>query len=92
MNADELFHLLYEKCFTGKYKIRWLAFPEMGSSECYYGYYYAEHELYVIRDAMTDQLSFVNAKSPKEAFLKFKQRIEEAQSAGGWTDDYSAEY
>ncbi len=62
--------------------LRWHNFPKIALCEAYYSYYYAENRLYVIRDAMTDQLFFVKADSPKEAFLKFNQRMNDAISAG----------
>lgn len=86
MDADKLFHLLYEKCFAGKHTICWRAFSEMGLSECYYSYYYAEARLYIIRDGLTDQLFFVKADSPKDAFMKFHKRMEDALNAGRYVE------
>lgn len=44
--------------------------------ECYdyYDYYYAESELYIIRDRIRETLYFVQAKSPYEAYIKFASR------------------
>ena len=59
----------------------------MGKDEQWYSYYYAENRLYIIRDGMTDQLFFVKADSPKDAFRKFKTAMEEAQNAGSYVDE-----
>lgn len=45
-------------------------------------WYYAEKEQYIIRDVMTDMYFFVKARSPKEAFKKFRDRLDEAMNAG----------
>ena len=35
-----------------------------------YGYYYAEERIYLVRNMITDMISIVSARSPKEAFEK----------------------
>lgn len=72
-NFDSLIHVF----FKHKDSLRWRNFPKIGLNESYYGYYYAEDELYIIRDGMTNMLYFVEAKSPKEAFMKFHDMMEE---------------
>ena len=83
---DIWLHWFYENCINGKYVI-WHSFPEMGMGELYYNYYYAENLLYIIRDGMTDQLYFVKAGSPREAYLEFFRRMEEIQNAGSYVLD-----
>ena len=48
--------------------IRWLDFKTVGLDEPYNDYYYAEDELYIIRDRVTECIFFTEARSPKEAF------------------------
>lgn len=80
---DKWLHWFYDNCINGKY-VRWHSFPEIGEGESYYSYYYVYNRLYIIRDGMTDQLYFVKAGSPREAYLKFCRVIEEAQNAGSY--------
>lgn len=68
--------------FNNIVHLRWTSFPDLGLNESYYNYYYAEDRLYIIRDGLTDQLFFVKADSPKDAFLKFNKRMEDALNAG----------
>ena len=46
----------------------------------------AEARLYIIRDGLTDQLFFVKADSPKDAFMKFHKRMEDVLNAGRYVD------
>lgn len=48
----------------------------------YFGVWYAEEQLYIIRDCMTDAYYFVLARNPRGAIGKVKERIEMAESAG----------
>lgn len=68
--------------FNSIVHLRWISFPDFGLNEAFYDYYYAEDKLYIIRDGLTDQLFFVKADSPKEAFMKFNKRMEDALNAG----------
>jgi hypothetical protein len=83
MELDKWLHWFYENCIKGKY-VRWHSFPEMRKGESYYSYYYAENRLYIIRGAMTDQLFFVEAGSPKDAYLEFCRVMDEARIAGSY--------
>lgn len=73
MRLDLAIHTL----FGNMPQMRWTSFPKIGFNESYYTYYYAEDELYIIRDGMTNMLYFVEAESPKEAFMKFHDTMEE---------------
>ena len=52
--------------------IVWLDFKRVGINEEYYDYYYAEDELYIIRDRITEMLYFTEARSPKEALANLQ--------------------
>ena len=80
--TDKAIHELY-RAFTGN-DIKWNNFPDIGLSESYYLWYYAENRLYIIRDCMTDMLYFVEARSPVEAFGLLAARLDEAMRAGEW--------
>ncbi len=86
MGFDETLNWFYEYVFMGRGG-RWHNFPDMGKGEQWYSYYYAENRLYIIRDGMTDQLYFVKAGSPREAYLEFFRRMEEARNAGSYVDE-----
>ena len=58
-------------------EIRFHDFNAVGVNEDYYDYFYAEDELYVIRDRIFDTIEFVRARSPKEALQKFHEVREE---------------
>ena len=48
----------------------------------YYGIWYAEEQLYIVKDCMVDAVYFVIARNPHGAIKKVKDRIEEAMHAG----------
>lgn len=54
--------------------IPWRDFNDVGLDEPYYDYYYAESELYIIRDRITECMWFIEARSPKEALEELKDR------------------
>lgn len=83
MNVD----VSINRFFNSINRLRWIAFPELGLNEAYYSYYYAEARLYIIRDGLTDQMFFVKADSPKDAFLKFHKRMEDALNAGQYVGE-----
>lgn len=62
------------KFLTGR-DIRWHNFDEVGRSESYYDYYYAEDRLYLIRDVISEQIYFVEASSPGEALDSLKEKF-----------------
>lgn len=69
-------------------EIRFHDFNAVGVNEDYYDYYYAEDELYVIRDRIFDTIEFVRARSPKEALQKFREvRDDIARAMGGANDE-----
>ena len=70
---DEYLH----KIFKNRKSIRWRDFHEAGIEESYYDWYYAERRLYVIRDRLTEQLWFVEAGGPAEAYEEFNAMFKE---------------
>lgn len=78
--TDKAMHEVYRAIQTND--IKWNDFPNIGLSEAYYLWYYAENRLYIIRDCMTDMLYFVEARSPVEAFGLLAARLDEAMRAG----------
>ena len=62
------------KFLTGR-DIRWHNFDEVGRSESYYDYYYAEDRLYLIRDVISEQIYFVEASSPGKALDSLKEKF-----------------
>lgn len=78
MNVDASIN----RFFNSIVHLRWINFPDLGLNEAFYSYYYAEARLYIIRDDLTDQFFFVKADSPKDAFMKFHKRMEDALNTG----------
>ena len=78
--------LYINRFFDNVAQIRWLSFPHLGLNESFYSYYYAENKLYIIRDVLADQMFFVKADSPKDAFMKFHKKMEDALNAGRYVD------
>lgn len=65
MSIDELLHEYYEKVIEGD-EIKWSTPPkEMGWTN-HQKYYYAEDDLYLIKDEIIDRILFIRAKSLKE--------------------------
>ena len=62
--------------FNDYRNIFWLEFEKVGVKAPFYEYYYAEDELYLIRDNITECVWFIEAKSPKEAFEKLQERFD----------------
>ena len=60
---DKYIHIFYENLEN----IQWLDFRVVGLENKFYEYYYAEGELYIIRDRVSKAIWFIKAKSPKEA-------------------------
>lgn len=83
MNVD----VSINRFFNSIVHLRWIDFPDLGLNEAFYSYYYAEARLYIIRDGLTDQLFFVKADSPRDAFLKFHKRLEDVLNAGQWVNE-----
>lgn len=67
--------------------VRWHDFREVGGDEPYFDWYYAENQLYVIRDRVMEQYYFVKARSPLDALKEFKGRIDGVMEAGRWCED-----
>lgn len=62
---DKAIHELFTA--IEKHQIKWNDFQDIGVDEWYHDYYYAEDNLYLIHDRITDSIEFITAKSPKEA-------------------------
>lgn len=69
--------------------IHWRDFREVGLDEPYYDYYYAEDELYIIRDRVYLRLWFCKARSPKEAWQKYEDECRSLAIA--WGEERDAE-
>lgn len=63
--------------------VKWNDYPD----DYYHVWYYAEGEIYVIRDVMVDTFAFIEAKSPEEAYEKYMKRWYEAMKAGELEED-----
>lgn len=74
MDFDSLIHMFLKH----KDGLKWMNFPKIGCGERYFDYYYAERGLYVIRYKITGALYFLEAASPKEAFMKLKKILDDA--------------
>ncbi len=72
LSLDAAFHEVYEAIDRNIY---WQDYRPFGIDDDYHDFYYAEDELYIIRDRTTHDLYFVKAKSPYKAFEKFIERI-----------------
>ena len=86
MNMDDtirkaIFHL------TTAGEVKWNRFSVVGIDDAYTSWYYAEKEQYILWDAMTDGYYFIKARSPKEAFYKYKCRWDEAMKAGSYQEE-----
>lgn len=68
---DKAFHLVA----SATENIHWHDFREAGLDEPYYDYYYAEDELYIIRDRVYLRLWFCKARNPKEAWQKITEGV-----------------
>lgn len=73
ITVDEAFHRIDEamraRCKVGNLgDIQFQDFNEVGIDEWYMDYYYAEDGLYIIHDRITDAMTFVHGKSPKDAY------------------------
>lgn len=68
MELDKAFHLVK----AAMDNIHWCDFRDVGLDEPYYDYYYAEDELYVIRDRVYLWVWLCRARSPKEAWRKYE--------------------
>jgi hypothetical protein len=64
MNIDKKIHEVSEFFNTCKFS----SLKQFLGGESWYEYYYAENELYVVRNKFTKEFYFINAKSPKDAY------------------------
>ncbi len=55
--------------------ILWRDFKDVGIKENWYDYYYAESELYILRDRITEGMWFIEARSPKQALEILRERF-----------------
>jgi hypothetical protein len=83
--TDKAIHEVYRAIQSND--LKWNDFPNIGLSESFYLWYYAENRLYIIRDCMTDMLYFVEARNPAEAFRALAVRLDEAAKAGEWCQE-----
>lgn len=67
--------------------IRWHDFHEVGFEQDYYDYYYAEDGLYLIRDRITGQIYFVEARSPIMAFKSLEDIHNQIAEGGGFDNE-----
>ena len=76
MNADALAECFYDTFIGEDREIKWQPFPDEG--DCgggYYDYYYAEDELYIVRDRIVGSLYFTKARSPKKAYENYREAV-----------------
>ena len=85
MKINEAFWEIFRAILNRE--IRFHDFNAVGVNEDYYDYFYAEDELYVIRDRIFDTIEFVRARSPKEALQKFREVRDDIARAMGGADD-----
>lgn len=69
---DKAFHEIFNA--INNREIRWRDFNEVGLDEPNYDYYYAENQLYIIRDRVMEGYWFVKARNPKEAINAYKEK------------------
>lgn len=92
---DQAFHIIFE----AKDNIKWNSFRAEWfdeferEHECfdYYSYFYAENELYALRDNIRGLIWLVKAKSPYEAFIKYSSTTTECFGGIYRGKDYSFE-
>lgn len=75
MMIDEKIHDVFKALFKG---MRWHDFDEVGIDEAWTMWYYAEDRLYILRDMMLDNFTFIEASSPGKALEIYRQRMEDA--------------
>lgn len=83
MSIDDAFQMIYKALINRV--IKWNDFHEVGVDEYYHDYYYAENEVYVIRDRIFDRLTLIRAKSPKMAWEIFEEDVRSVY--GGHDED-----
>ena len=67
---DTRVHDFFDDCRN----IPWLDFKVVKLDEPYYEYYYAEDELYLIHNRISEAICFIEARSPKQALDILKDR------------------
>ena len=85
MSIEEAFWTIYRA--ISQKAIRFHDFNAVGVKEDYYDYYYAEDELYVIRDRIFNTIELVRAKSPKEAIQIYRDVREDVARAMAAPDE-----
>ena len=86
LNVDKALHGAFEELEN----VKWMEFDKVGVKGADgLDYYYAESELYVIHGKLTGRIMFIEARSPKEAFEKYKEVVSEAMVlvSGGVEED-----
>lgn len=77
--TDELIQDLFNRISKGYF--HWRDFKTYFKEEknaVYFSWYYAEDGIYLIRDDLTGQISFILASSPLKALHKLEDRLDEA--------------
>lgn len=85
MSRDERIHDIFDA--LRKNEIPFHSFSDVGLEAPYFSYYYAEDELYLIRDEMVQNYWFIRADSPKAAYEVVNHILENASSAGAYVDE-----
>lgn len=78
-NIDNAFQMIHNAILNKA--IKWNDFRSVGVEEDYHDWYYAENQLYVIRDRIHDNIRLIRAKSPAMAWETIQ--IEIAEIWGG---------
>ena len=73
MSIDDAFQMIYKALVNRA--IKWNDFRDVGVEEDYHDWYYAENQIYVIRDRIFDRLTLIRARSPKMAWKIFEKDV-----------------
>lgn len=71
INIDDAVHRVY----LGIDAVRWHDWREVGIDDDYHEWYYAENQLYVIRDRILGYLKLIEARSPKQAYEIWQDEV-----------------
>lgn len=87
-NIDNAFQMIH-KALVGK-ALRWNDFKSVGVDTDYYDWYYAESQIYAVRNRITDSLYIVRAKSPKMAWEHYMADMN-VDNCCGWCQECELE-
>lgn len=68
-NIDNAFQMIHKALVNRA--LRWNDFKSVGVDTDWYDWYYAENQIYAVRNRTTNSLYIVRAKSPKMAWKHF---------------------